>query len=424
MSDRDPYAPGMPYLEVVIGDTNIEAIPQFLEHFSHNVFAQQLAGMASFTFFDATYDTLENLILKNSSDVKFRYGWRDGPISPWHQGVVYEYRSRFSEQGLHLDVHVADMLTFYGAVKYDTLWAYTQGDPINRISDIVVRLAARMGLKTTEQSVVRTRPGPLSLFQQNMSDAEFITYVLLPLAVSEAGYANYHFFVVGDTLYFQPRQGQTTARTFVFGAGQDSKVISFASQYNGLRMLHMGGGDLTTTGYNPLTGKLLRRRIDLPETERPGLVPTPADFIATGQFGETTPDPQTPYVGGRIYHLPFSTQQEIDSWCNWKWTQSREGGWEAALSILGDPQLAPNDLVEVQVVKRTDQTLHYTSGNYFVRDVEQQIRHGSFITNLKLIAQGASLGTTELGGTAPAAEPSTATPANMESVQSSLIDDI
>lgn len=402
-----PYlSPGRPVVELKIGSESVSVVPDFLESFSHDVFANGIAGQATITLFDPTYEYLENLILAHHDSVQFRYGWyadasaTKASLTPWRNGVIWKYTPRFSEQGLHIDINIADTPLVASLTEQDIVYTLGGDSQFLSVSDLVKLICEiELGL---EYTVEETEPMTTTITRNKMSAPQFIATVLCSMAKSMTGRGGYRFWVdENNVAHFESSDPKVLKKLFVFGKGQDSEVISFSPSYDGMQALASGAGDMLAVGYDELTRTTTTKRYD-PVASTGARRPTPAErasIMVSGKFGQTTPTPTAPYVAGRIYYLPFATKELVDAWALHKHTIARNLFVKAEMVVLGDVQLFPMDAVGVQIVKRTDGKNHYLSGYYLIQSVSHKIINGMFTTTLSLTSTGIGSAGDELSGT-------------------------
>lgn len=407
---RDYLSPGRPVLELKIGPDPVAVVPHFLESFSHEVYAAGVSGQATITLFDPSYEYIENLILQHHDKVSFRYGWYSRgevervSMTDWRKGIIWKYSPRFSEQGLHIDINLADTPLEASLTVNNESFTFGDDSDIHSISDLVKKLADRdLKLKYTSETIEESEPCSTPVVRNNMSTPQFISH-LCTLAKARTGRGGYRFWVDENNLVnFRSSDPTKFRRIFVFGKDQDSDVISFSPSYDGMQALSKGAGDMAAIGYDELTRSSLEVHYDPVKATaalRPSEV-TQADIATFGKFGMTSPTPNSPYVAGRLYYLPFSSKEFVEAWGLSKHTMARNIFLTAELVIIGDVTIFPMDSVGIQIVKRTDGSYHYLSGYYLVQSVKHQIVNGMFTTTLSLSSSGIGSAGEELSGSRP-----------------------
>jgi hypothetical protein len=388
--NRRFLTPAMPFVNLVVGQVNLGAIPNFLQSFSHELFVDGVQGKLTASFFDPEYDLIEDLIIQDQRTA-FEYGWLGGWTSEKREGVLLTYAPRFEAEGAYLDVTVTDF-ALRGMKEVQS--EIHQG----KIDEIVTRLLARNNL-TPDVQPTGDEPGEYQ--QTNITDLRFIDTVLKPLAKGADDSPGWEFRVDGRRAYFGPPVYQQIKRRFLFARDQMGDVVGFSPAFNGQLILYLGGGSIRVESYDWLAKQNLTQDVslDAPPAALPQIAP------------ETHDDPPAPGGISRYYSVPFQRLGDVQAWAASKFAATRRMAWEAVLTTLGDPRIVPGDLLEVFVLKRGaslshpqreyQDVFHYTSGVYRVVRVTHKIQAGSFVSEMNLQSDGARYGVTPNPGVPP-----------------------
>ena len=205
-----PYLhPGFFFFDLFVGKTEerLSLVPDFLVQMvdrrrgdNRQILAIQL--------FDASWDTLDNILVPNNREIRFEYGWIDGPTAGRRTGTITNYKPDFTYQGVMLQAGIVETGEIKNRSVYNRTWK--DGKPrkadgkvaenISKVSDIVKFIADEMGL---EADVEETQ-GLRYFMQDNETNLHFLTTDLRKQARSaETGRSDYNVRVVGNILYFK-----------------------------------------------------------------------------------------------------------------------------------------------------------------------------------------------------------------------------
>lgn len=361
-------SPGMPFVRIILGGRDINAIPNYLEKFSHEVFSDGAMGKTTITLFDNEWDTLENLIIPDDRAIQYEFGWANGRMSKMQEGVVLKYQPTFEHTGLRLHLELT------GNLLRDAQQVYSRSWKSKKVSEIIADIfnTSQWNLDVEETS------GRITIEQQNVTNAFFIENVLKPKAKSaRTGQAGYEFRCEGSTIVFRtPDYEQGIIRRYIYGRTANSEVLSFSPQFNGYMMLASGGGDIRVEGYDVMTKQPVVQNINI-NNSGPRIAQGDRTITTEDQGGST----------GRMYTLPYDDPKQVEAWANWKLAKARTLTWRASMQIMGDPTLVVGDLIEV-MIQKSDGDVHYTSGVYRIYRVNHSITRGSYVTNLELGTDG------------------------------------
>lgn len=365
----------------------INLIPDFLEEYYERRYR---AGrrVSRFVLFDAAWDFLEAALLPRRNNVRWRFGWLSSDFtttnieSSLRDGIVTWYQPSFTYQGNRLTIEVVDVGNFRDNAVY-TRFFNADGKPVAgeakepgaaRISDVVRFLAEEMGLGHD----IEPTAGKLGPIQQRAeTNSSFIERVLLPRASTGfGGRKNYTFHITGATLTFKPPDFKVRRR-FFYGRDLLGTMLSFKPRIDKNLIWNGTYSNQTVVGFDPLSKKGLTSEVDInfeKKRDKKRVQIAPGTFIA----------PRAPKsTAGRLYVTPYDDKALLEQFARYKSDLVSWKVFEADATIIGDPSIEVNDMVDV-ILLTNQGDVHYTSGKYLVIDVVHKIRRGSFTTDLKL----------------------------------------
>lgn len=396
-----PSNPFYAFVELWIGDVNMTLIPpQHLQSFTYTRTSANELGKFIISLFDETAILVENQLIKGYDNIRFQYGYVDPNTSritessKIYSGIVTEYDTDFSPVGAVLTIEGwSTTISTFASPKSDT---YTDMS----IDAIVRQIAKEEGW--IEGTIVPCEPvsdgdalhRPFT--RNNQTPQEFIVNDLIPLAKSSAtGDSNFtlSFEEVDDEIKvnFCPitqaailNENNVHNYQFQWGSGdKESKVISFNPDYSGTLCLMMGGGVVDSSTLDRLTNDIVNMKFT--STDDPNRVVL-ADRSAYDYKAATR------YLGGSA-----QSPDEMKRIAAYMWYNAASEPINADLTILGDTQIQPFDLISIVMLNK-DGLPHHSSGIYLIREVEDDIVGGSFTTKLTLMKNAMSIGLNESGG--------------------------
>lgn len=402
--------PRIPFLELSFGGKN--PIPlQLIDHvrpatgqramLEEAIFTETVLGggnLLEITLFDPDYDRVEDLLIQHASKVNFRFGWRgiNGRESQERTGFLWHLQSEIIPmQGARIKVKIQDE-------GFNKLLQQGVSTPFTNIpvSQMVAELAKVNSI--TDTAIVPTE-GNFTRTMVNTNPAKFISTVLLPLARTTKR-SNFQFFFIGPRLIFSPPDPNILVRRrYIYGRDRFTDLISFIPDFGNAYATILGGGNIKVRGFDPITKKGMQSvQTDATNTREPKLGDKAIDSRPT-QGDSTLARIRSP--GGqhinRIYHVPFNTIKEVEAWAKYKRAKAELMRFSADAEVVGDPNIHPNDYVQVLVIKTADiraldfdRDIHRgSSGTYRVQAVTHTINAGGYTTSMSMFRENSFLGT-------------------------------
>jgi len=415
MGEVNTENPRIPFLELGFGS---EVIPlQLVDHvpsatgrralLEEAVYTETSLGggnLMEMTLFDPDYDRLEELFIRFMSKVKFRFGWRGitGRESQEREGWVWKLQPEILPmQGTRLRVTMLDR-PFARLLQQNVTKPFVE----QTISSMVGEIAR---LNKIVDTTITPTLGNFTLRIINSNPYKFIKGELLTKAVTRDGRKGFNLFFIGPRMLFVPNPADVKViRRYIYGRDRLTDLIRFSPNFENAYAIMLGGGNTKTRAVDPLTKKPIETvQTDANNTRQPKTA-TKAIDPDPNQGESTLAKSQAP--GGqhinRIYQVPFNTQEEIEAWAGYKRARAEQMRFTADAEVVGDPNIHPNDYVEVLVVKTADiRALNFdrdvhrsSSGTYRVHAVTHTINSAGYTTSMSLHRENSFLGTLNVQG--------------------------
>lgn len=408
VSSPMPPNPYYAFVELTIGEFNMTLLPP--DHFiSFNYNRKPLNAANKFTasLFDETAIMLEYQLIQGYKDIKFQYGYVGGPKSPVYSGQVTSYDIDFNNAGATLNIEGISSST--SAFSNPRTKSY-EG---MRIDEIVREIANEENWeigKLVECQPVSDGDNPNKTFvRSNLTAPVFITQELIPLAKAASnGDSNFvlNFDDSGDKtiVNFYPiiqasitgsdsvnedkssNDKDSVKRDYEFqwgGGDRNSRVISFNPNYSGILKLVSGGATVDAKAVDRIANEMFHMSIDNTTDE----IHTVLDEKSAYDFSSAKR-----VIGGSSY-----TQDEMKHISAYLWYTNASYPVTADMTILGDPNIQAFDLISMVMLNK-DGIPHHSSGAYLIKEIEDQIEGGNFVTNMQLFRNAMHIGFNEAGG--------------------------
>ena len=392
-----PPNPYFAFVDFKVGKYDFTRLPpRYLQEFSYTRVTQNGGNKFEVTLFDETAIKVEYQIAQGYKDVKFRYGYVNGETSKIFTGTIVSLDVDFNTAGavLKLNGISSKVVKSTAAPKSDTY-----EDML--ISDIVKKIATEE--KWEIGNIVETKPvsdgehANKTFTRNNQSGQVFITNDLLPLAKSaDTGDGDYQLSFedteTGSKVNFQPKyhgpslkkNSTKHAYEFAWGSGdRNSRVIGFNPEYKGMVALVKGAGKIDATAVDIIKNQMFTKHYD---NETDPNRTTLAD--KSNIDGDTARTP----IG-----ISASSEDEMATIAATMWLTQANNFVKATLTILGDPNINPYDLVSMVMLNK-DGYAHHTSGAYMITEVTDSISGGKFTTTIQMQRNAMHIGVNKAGG--------------------------
>lgn len=349
-----PSNPTSPYLAIKIDDRVYDLTVNFIKSLKVHR-ATDTLGTFEFTLVDTMDLNLEakfmKLIMDETNDLSFQYGWAEGSKSPWYWGKIRNYNPSF-----HSNFNLT--LTATGELSPEGPKNRVMSYKGNSISDIVAQVCDREGWNLVELDQTDPFTEERQFVQGNMPSIDFIREKLEPEALVKGSPVTFYlttdadgakaYFVAVDKHINNIKRNYN----FLINAGNYGSVISFDPAYDGSMVAVVA----EEAGFFDS------------ETNEISVYGSEASAAAKETdltiYGSTTPDKMKALLAN-------------------KWYAKNVGMYNATLVIWGDPHITPMDYINIMPM-RPDGTIHHTGGTYQVIEAIDEVA-GSFTTTLTLV---------------------------------------
>lgn len=433
----DYLAPGSLYVTMELENANGELEPfEILGNYFvrlRETVLSDAAGILTMEMFDPDWDFVENAVILSMDKVHIQYGWQsedESKLMPKRKFTLTKLKPSFDYQGNYIIMEFVergntDLMrdkttrsgpSWIGEVTLQTFVDKNGDTSTFRISDFVIKIAERYGLEPdVEQSTELFTSDILSLYQLNESPIGFIIR-MAQFAVSEETKASgYKALVTNNKLIFKTSTNEIKRR-YLYARDAESPIISFNPNVFENVYLNSSYARTTHVGHSPLDKEIILSESDSDtlrqsETSKSEVRPEGPDVTSDNnnelvenpnRFSRTKPDEirynskilkpietNSDNFKGSLFITPYATSQLIQDINKAKYKQASNLQIQCEIEIIGDPELFPLDLVEVNVLNNKGE-YHFTSGVYTLIEVEHTIDENGFIT--KLITTGDSFG--------------------------------
>jgi hypothetical protein len=359
-------------------------------------------GSVTITLLDTSWTSLHEELLINP-DVYFKFGYESSSrISGLYFGRVLRVTPKQFVTAMELTIEIATLESPINGMRISDSHPSTDrneafADPAKYVERLIERKAASWGLGNYKPVCVPSKPlpvmdssdgkeglVPMRLLQVRQSDLQFIRNVVAPYCVSkDEEFGPYVFYVDHDKfeIYFgPPKIDATPRRLFEFMQQARTEVISFEPETNTAYMMAQKGGVRLAVPFIDLIANSFGYAVS--DNESTPNKHTLGDFLPfpKGQtFVKTTE--QHPLVITTPVENAVVAKVLSDS----QYFRALYGNTRALLTIVGDYDLhiLPNNIVTV-LVRTPDNEVYFTSGNYIVSEITDEISGGSWRTILQL----------------------------------------
>ena len=363
--------------------TDSEGRPRFLTGFQYRRVGDRGGNRTTISLFDHTWDFIESLIASSDDQlIQFRYGYTTGKQSPTYTGYVINYKPNFGIDGAKLTVEAVSLgvIDDQDRVKSRVFKDKDIHEVVDQIAeehgwgtDIDPTLSLYDNCDLEQSGLVK-----LHFYQNKMRDLQFIADILAPRAVRKSDkVADYKIFFDDESNIFHfhpPRFEKSPTRTFIFMRDKMSEVISFTPDMNGQLNLRLGAGvsgapyiDTQTGEYN----EVYHNNQTTPEKSLLGGVFTEEALLQDENYSV-------------VENRPLRDGDQADIAARDRYFQMFNSVHGGELVILGDPDVKVHQIIRILVTKRNG-AIHYSSGLYLVKEINDAIGGGDFASTLSLI---------------------------------------
>mgnify|MGYP001570513118 CR=1 FL=1 len=384
---RYELAPGTPFVNLVLeSGKTINVIPHYLESLEDRVFATGSPRLTKFTFYDRSWDTLENLLIPSRHRIRWAYGWVGGDWTGVIPGIINVYKPSFSMEGARLEITAMEVVE----KRTPGIWTrfFDDGRPSSvshapqnakqikpsRISDIVRHIATEMGVPAD----IEETDGKSVWGQHNETNMAFIERLSL-FAKSKTGRVDFEARLNGGRLYFGTPD-YAPYRTFYFFRDQSGPVLSYEAVINQNQIFGGKWDRLRVASWDPTEKKAIGHEVNLTTgSGTGGRVPLAKEAFDPPGLKRAT--------AGRLYVAPYEDASLAETYNRRKFEESARKIAQCRITLIGDPTFRVGDTFTVIVI--TDRgDVHYTSGEWKSDVVTHKITPGNFVTEITAHSDG------------------------------------
>lgn len=395
MVPKMPDNPFYAFINFKVGKYDFTTLPpEHVQNMTYTRVTQSGGNTLSIDLFDETAIKVEFQIAQGNHKAKFQYGYTNGEFSPVINITLTKIDINFNPSGavLHLEGVSGAAVNSKANPKSCTYKNMT-------ISDIVRTISNEEGWG--EGTIIDTKPVPGDDGSENRSFTRtkqpatiFITKDLIPFAKSnDTGDGDYelNFDDTTGAVNFRPKyHGPTIEKKskrhsyeFAWGSGdKNSRVIDFNPEYSGTVIMLNGGAQVEATTFDAVKNQMYTVNYDKNTDKNRTLL---ADKSNVDQTSAKTP------IG-----LSACNPEDMKSIAAMMWLTQAGQFVKANLSILGDVNINPYDLVSMVVLNK-DGYAHHTSGAYMITKVVDSISNGSFVTQIEMQRNAMKIGLDKAG---------------------------
>jgi hypothetical protein len=378
------------------------------------------AAKAVIRLYDETFDSLEDVIFnsgvldtnpsRSSGQPVFRlqFGWATGEnLGPPFELRVHNYTNKFTlGKGAELELNCTGAGSVQAIFNRGNLYF-----PKNSaVSTVVQRIANDNDLLSdVEEGTI-----PISIRQNGRNALRWLhTIASTGNMIAGSGNRNYNVWVDSSTtpkptLVVRCRSAPaptTTQWNYLYGRDSQGEVKDWEVQLQTAQLFSLGASSFKTSIINK--GDKSGRNIIVNNRTLTGVA-------SEGLF---VPEPSNTPAPLR---LAFENTDEALAYCADKFHRLNTTNNVGRLTILGNPNIKPGDLITIVVPIGTDgitdiRDVHPTSGRYTVRSIEHNITLGDYTTVVDCTRNGTLL--SGVGGTVR----NQGTPAATRAVQQSAL---
>lgn len=393
-----PPNPYYAFVELTIGKFNMTLNPpEHLVQFTYTRKPLNASNKFIITLFDETAMMVEYQLLKGFKEVKFRYGYVNGVVSPVYSGMVTEYDVDFTSAGATLNIEgLSSSISSFSNPKTKTYKDM-------KIHEIVKAIAKEEGWIEGNivpcQSVSDGDSKNKTFTRNNQAAQVFITNELIPYAKSAKGgdsnyVLNFEDNSKGTKVNFYPiiqaskssksSSAATTDYEFQWGSAErNSKVISFNPDYSGTLSLMSGGATVEAETVDKIANEMFSVKYDNDTDKDRTTLGSKATYDYKGAKRK---------IGGSSY-----TMDEMKNIAAYMWYSHSTFPVTAELVVMGDPNLNAFDMISMVMLNK-DGLPHHSSGVYLIKEIEDDIAGGSFQSKMSLFRNAIEVGVDSSGG--------------------------
>lgn len=380
-----------------------DGLPQHLQGFT---FTRGFNEVGTFQLIvaDPTWTKIQDLIYEDPT-CSWQFGYEgDGVKSPMFHGRILKATPSFIIDATQVVIEGTTEEIRMSQMRKTRAHPDTSlGETFDRISTYVERILQRAypdwayEVQRTKRLLVHDSfsggmPVDMRFTQQRQTDLQFIRNVLAPKAIRERDDVGGYIFTFDPEqrhFYFGPPKFENgpEREPFIFMRESLSEVISFASEGDSSFLFGTKGGERAAVPFIDL----MNRKLEYAYADNDN-TPTKArltPFRSPGHEGIVYTRESHPYM----ITLPAHNKDVADAMARTAYFRAFWGAVTAKLVIQGDydTRILPNKVVTVVVLTPTGE-VHYSSGNYLVTEITDEIASGSWTTSLELTRDGASVG--------------------------------
>jgi len=353
--------------------------PNYIISFVYEDTISTAADTVNIELFDATWTTIEDLIIAKHNKLQFRFGWSMGKKSVWKKVTVISHTPTFEINGIRLAIEGYDETVSANDEAKTRDWSGKQ-----YIHEIVKAIADENEWNYDSQSIENTKKvldeeGKSKIFvQKQKPDLTFIKDDLLEYAQTESGLGGFNCWYDVDinTLFFRtPDLGSPVVKTYLVHRDRMGEVISFAPNLgDGSLQRQIGAVNTRLVGLDPFKKELIDINIDNKKS-------TDGKIL----LGEYIPDQEIKSTGGagRFFRKAVLTSDTAILAAKQRWFERFNMFFTAEMEVIGDPSIKPGTNIGI-ICLDSNNSPFYCSGKFYVESVTHTIDNGNYISRIKM----------------------------------------
>lgn len=393
--------PDSPLVELELGNYRISPTPpnQKIVSFKYTRSGNDKSNNAEISLVDTDVVKIEEKLIENRDEIRFRYGWNINDVSNYYKGMLVDYKTElYSEsRSVNIDIEIAPTATESFTRDRKKVYKKENGSPM-KIHEIVEDIAEFEGWQVGK--IVETLPvvdyeqsremkseevtekdlsedsnyGEKVFSQDNISSIKFIKNELIPNAISVNGRGGYRIWfndkVKNPEINFAPTSYKgPPSDKFVFKVGaKNSRVLKFSHQNDGATQMAGGNAEIRGSFPDSVTNDLVERKVSLEDLE-----------IEYAEGRMINSDKRS------VRYMNESSSNPLEAIHRYKSykMKAQSYSYKADMEIRGNPSYDILDKIDVLIYTNRGE-LHHTSGRYVIHEITDDISEGDYVTTLEL----------------------------------------
>lgn len=354
------------------------------------------ANTVTLTVLDSSFHALEQQIMDFRDQLEISYGYSGGYMTPWLSFFIMDYTPVITDAGIEVTMECISL----GGLNFTKRHRDFTGTPSDIVKLIAEENKWNVNIQDTlpimgAEGLVDAALSLVPFVQTGTSDLNFIRDILIPSAASEnERFGSFYawFEDLNNTFNFRQLDWlKESNRRYSYLYGDENSIVSeWNPAVNGAWLASLGGVELIDGNVDRETGlvRTLRDRtieainaaVLTPESARGGFLDLSVDF------GKQITSDTLFYFTGISFNGEHSRRLAEQ-----RFSVMREQILTSEMTTMGDPEVRPDDIVDVDVVAPNG-IVHYSSGKWKIAEIEDSIQTGDFKSKMTLWRVSQSFG--------------------------------